>query len=355
MSLDFSYLDMLLEEESEELVEETGEGYRHVWVLAEADNRSLTPVTLEVMGQGRDIADQFGIYLFALLLGSDLDGALAQDLIHFGADKVLVVDDPALAQYQVEIYVEAVGELVNERQPEILLMPASPMGNDLAPRLAQRLETGLISHCVQLSLDMAERQLLGTFARMGGEYFHTISCPQARPQIATIEPGCFRPAYEEEFRQGEVEHLPLSVDSEAGRLTWLDMDAAVEKRPISLAQATVIVSAGRGLKDEQGFALMQRLADVLGGQTAGSRGALDEGWIDVAQQVGITGQTVKPDLYIACGISGAIQHYVGMQEAGFVVAINRDEDAPIMKVANVALVGDGQEIVAALIKELSED
>ena len=355
MSLDFSYLDALLEEESEELVEETGEGYRHVWVVAETVGKSLTPVTLEAMGQGRDIADQFGIYLFALLLGSDLDGTLAQDLIHYGADKVLVVDDPALAQYQVEIYTESVGKLVNERRPEILLLPASPMGNDLAPRLAQRLETGLISHCVQLSLDMAERQLLGTFARMGGDYFHTIACPQARPQIATIEPGCFRPAYKEEFRQGEVEQLALSLDHGAGKLTWLDMDAAVEKRPVSLAQAPVIVSAGRGMKDEQGFALAQQLAEVLGGQAAGSRGALDEGWIDEAQQVGMTGQTVKPDLYIACGISGAIQHYVGMQEAGFVVAINRDEKAPIMKAANVGLVGDGQEIIGALIKELSED
>ena len=355
MSLDFSYLDMLLEEESEELVEETGEGYRHVWVVAESDDKSLTPVTLEVMGQGRDIADQFGIYLFAMLLGSDLDSALAQDLIHLGADKVLVIDDLALVQYQVEIYSEAVARLVDERRPEILLLPASPLGNDLAPRLAQRLKTGLISHCVQLSLDMAERQLLGTFMRMGGEYFHTISCPQARPQIATIEPGCFRPAYKEEFRQGEVEQLPLTVDSTAGRLTWLNMDADLEKQPVTLAQAAIIVSAGRGLKDEQGFILAQRLADVLGGQAAGSRGALDEGWIDVAQQIGITGQTVKPELYIACGISGAIQHYVGMQEAGFVVAINRDEEAPIMKAANVGLVGDSQEIVAALIKELSED
>ncbi len=355
MSLDFSYLDMLLEEESEELVEETGEGYRHVWVVAEADDKSLTRVTLEVMGQGRDIADQFGLYLFALLLGSDLDDELAQDLIHFGADKVLMVDHPTLAQYQVEIYTEAVEALINERRPEILLLPASPMGNDLAPRLAQRLETGLISHCVQLSLDMAERQLLGTFARMGGEYFHTISCPQARPQIATIEPGCFRPAYREEFRLGEVEQLAPTLDSTAGKLTWLDMDAAVEKQPVSLAQAAVIVSAGRGLKDEQGFVLAQRLADLLGGQTAGSRGALDEGWIDVAQQVGLTGQTVKPDLYIACGISGAIQHYVGMQEAGFVVAINRDEEAPIMKAANVGLVGDVRELITALIKELSAD
>jgi electron transfer flavoprotein alpha subunit len=355
MSLDFSYLDSLLEEESEELIEEAGEGYRHVWVMAECFDGSLTQATLEAVGQGREIADQFGVYLFSLLLGHDLEGALAKDLIYYGADKVLVGDDPALAPYQVEIYAKVLKDLVNERRPEILLLPASAMGNDLAPRLAQRLETGLISHCVQLSLDMAERLLLGTFARMGGEYFHTAACPVARPQMATLEPGYFTPAFRDEFRQGEVEQLKLDLENVEAKLTWLDMDAALEKRPISLAETPIIVAAGRGMKNEQGFALAEQLAEVLGGQAAGSRGALDEGWIDQTQQVGMTGQTVKPTLYIACGISGAIQHYLGMKESDFVVAINRDEEAPIMKAANVGLVGDSQEIVAALIEELSEN
>lgn len=353
MAMDFSYLDALMEEELEEAVEEVGEGYRHVWVVAEATDRGLTPATLEAMGQGRDVADQFGIYLYAVLLGSDLDEEVAQTLIRYGADKVFLIDDPALAQYQVETYTEVLADLVNERRPEIVLLPASPLGNDLAPRLAQRLGTGLISHCVELSLDMAERQLLGTFPVMGGEYFHTVACPETRPQIATLEPGAFRSAFEDTHRSGDVERVLVELDGPDGKLTWVDLDADVEKPPTPLTEARVIVSVGRGMQDEEGFTLAQQLAEALGGQVAGSRGAFDEGWIDEEQQVGMAGQTVKPDLYIACGISGAIQHYLGMQDAGFVVAINRDEQAPIMKVANVGVVGDAKEVISALVQELT--
>lgn len=351
--MDFSYLDTLLGEELEEVVEEVGVGYRHVWVVAEVADGALTPATLEAMGQGRDIADQFGVYLYGVLLGSDLDEELGQALIRHGADKVFLLDDPALAQYQVETYTQALADLVNKRRPEILLMPASPLGNDLAPRLAQRLGTGLISHCVQLSLDMAERQVLGTFPVLGGRYFHTVACPEARPQMVTLQPGAFRPAFEDPYRSGEVERVPVALEGVEGKLTWVDLDATVEKPPVPLAKAKVIVSAGRGLKDEEGFALVQQLAKVLGGQVAGSRGALDEGWIGEDQQVGMAGQTVKPDLYVACGISGAIQHYLGMQDAGFVVAINRDEHAPIMKVANVGVVGEVKAVISALIQQLT--
>jgi len=352
--MDFSYLEALMGEELEEVVEEVGPGYRHVWVVAEVTDGALTPATREVMGQGRDIADQFGVYLYGVLLGSDLDEELARALIRYGADKVFVMDDPALAQYQVETYTKALADLVKARRPEILLLPASPWGNDLAPRLAQRLNTGLISHCVQLSLDMAERQLLGTFPMLGGEYFHTFACPEARPQMATLQPGAFRPAYEDPYRSGEIEKVPVELEGVAGKLTWLDMDASVEKPPVPLAKAKVIVSAGRGLKDKEGFALVQQLAAALGGEVAGSRGAFDEGWINEEQQVGMTGQTVKPNLYIACGISGAIQHYLGMQNAGFIVAINRDEKAPIMKVAHIGVVGDAREVIPVLISTLAK-
>lgn len=355
MSFDFSYLDSLLEEEAEEIVWEGGPGYRHVWVLGEHAKGQLTPHTLEVMGQGREIADQFGVYLFAVLLGSDLDEALNEDLIYYGADKVFVIDDPMLVVYQVELYTAAVAQLVHEKRPEILLLPASPLGNDLAPRLAQRLETGLISHCVQLSLDMAERQLLGTFARLGGEYFHTIGCPTARPQMATLEPGYFRRAWRDEYRQGDVEPFQPDLTGSEAKLTWVDMNCTPEERPQTIQEAPVIIAAGRGMRNAEGFALVEELARKLGGQAAGSRGALDEGWIELEQQVGMTGQTVRPDLYVACGISGAIQHILGMDEAGFVVAINRDAEAPIMKAAHVGLVGDAQEIVAALLAELAEE
>jgi electron transfer flavoprotein alpha subunit len=355
MSLDFSYLDDLLNDESEALVETEGEGHRHVWVVAEALDSRLTPATLEAMGQGREIADQFGLYLFSILLGYDLAGNLAEDLIAYGADKVLLIDDPALFPYQVEIYTAALSRLVRERRPEILILGASPLGNDLAPRLAQRLETGLISHCVQLSLDMAERQLLGTYARMGGEYFHTVSCPTARPQMVTLEPGFFNPSYQDSYRQGEIEQIELELENQEATLTWLDLEAALDQQPLSLGNAPVVIAAGRGMKDQQGYTLVEELAAALGGKAAGSRGAVDEGWIGLEKQIGLTGQMIKPDLYIACGISGAIQHYLGMQDAGFIVAINRDEDAPIIKAANVGVVGDCQEIISTLIAKLSKN
>ncbi|NCF67484.1 MAG: electron transfer flavoprotein subunit alpha [Chloroflexi bacterium] len=351
--MDFGYLDALIEADLDKAVEiETGGVYRHVWVLAEVNKQDILRASLAALGQGCDIADQFGVYLFAVLLGHRLDNRLAETLGAYGADQVLLVDDPALAQYQVETYTTTLANLISERQPEILLLPATPLGNDLAPRLAQRLETGLISHCVQLGLDMAERQLLGTVARMHGDYFHTLACPQARPQLATLEPDAFHLPYTDAGRSPIVERIAPGLDGAKGRLRWVEMDTAVTPAVKPLAESHIIVAAGRGLQDAEGFALAEQLAVALGGQVAGSRGALDEGWIDVEQQVGITGQTVKPDLYIACGISGAIQHLVGIQETRFVIAINSDENAPIMQRANLGAVGDVKAILRALLASL---
>jgi electron transfer flavoprotein alpha subunit len=171
--------------------------------------------------------------------------------------------------------------------------------------------------------------------------------------MATLQPGTFQPAEPDPYRSGEIEQVAVALDGVVGKLKWVDWDTAVTPPPIPLAQSRVIVAAGRGLKHEKGFALAQQLAAALGGQVAGSRGALDEGWIDEEQQVGLTGQTVRPDLYVACGVSGAIQHVLGMQEAGFVVAINRDDQAPMMKTANLAVVGDAEEVLEALVEELT--
>jgi electron transfer flavoprotein alpha subunit len=187
--MDFSYLDDWLEEEvGAEVVEEAGEGYRNIWVVAEMEAGQPLPATLQALGQARDLADQIGVYVFGILPGNGVSQA-AESLIGYGADKVLMADDPGLAGYQPEAYTKVLADLVNQYRPEILLLPATPLGNDLAPRLAQRLSTGLISHCIKLGLDMSERLLLGTFAVMGGEVYHTVACPEARPQMATLEPG----------------------------------------------------------------------------------------------------------------------------------------------------------------------
>jgi electron transfer flavoprotein alpha subunit len=189
---------------------------------------------------------------------------------------------------------------------------------------------------------------------LDGRILYTFSCPEARPQIATLVPGAFPAAVEEAYRSGTVEQVSVSPGSARGKIQWLDMDARVDKAPIPLSGAKIIVGAGRGLRDQAGLALARQLADLLDGQMAGSRGALDEGWIDNRQLIGMSGQTVRPKLYIACGVSGAIQHNMGLQETGFLVAINQDDQAPMMQVANVGAVGDTQQIISALIRELAD-
>lgn len=345
--MDLEYWEALVGEEVEEVA------YRGIWVVAEMEEESLSPVTLEVMGEGRRLADRLGVYLEAVLIGDGV-AALAQELIRYGADTVYLAEDSRLAEYHVETYTKVLADLVKERRPEILLLGDTDMGRDLAPRLAQRLDTCLITGCVKLDLDETERLLLATHGLYGDEYFHTLACPQARPQMATLRPGYFHPAYPDEYRTGEVEAVSVELEGVEPRVRVLRKLPAEALREVPLAKARVIVSGGRGMGSREGFALLEKLAEALGGVVAGSRGAVDEGWIGEEKQIGMSGVTVKPDLYIACGISGAIQHYIGMQEAKLVVAINKDPNAPIFKVADIGVVGDAREVIPALIEALQK-
>jgi electron transfer flavoprotein alpha subunit len=349
--MDFEFFDDLFEEEAP-TTEEAGEGYRHIWVVVETTGSEPAPASLEALGQAREMADMIGVYVYGLLLGSGLEEA-GEKLFAYGADQVLAADDPALSAYLPGLYTQILADLVDEHRPEILLMAATPQGDDLAPRLAQRLDTGLISHCLKLSLDMAERLLLGTFATLGGEVYHTFACPEARPQMVTLQPGYFRLPYAEAHRAGQVQTVDLDLEEVDPRLAWLDPDVTVDLPPVPLKKARIVVSAGRGMGDGDGFALTAKLAEALGGVVAGSRGAFDEGWIAEEQIVGVGGEFIAPDLYLACGLSGDIYHYFGVQDAKFVVAINPDENAPIMKVANMAVVGDAREIIPAMLEALA--
>lgn len=348
--MDFSFFGELLEEERE-ITPEVAEGYRNLWVAGEATDGTLPPSTLEAIGQAREIANQIGVYVWASLLGNGVE-PLGQQLIAYGADRVWVAADPILAEYQPEIYVKILADLVGQHRPEMLLMPATSLGNDLAPRLAQRLNTGLISHCLKLTLDMSERLLLGTCPVLGGEVYHTFACPQARPQMATLEPGYFRVPSADPYRSGEVKRVDLDLGGVTGRLSWPEREASVDLPPVPLSKAKIVVSAGRGMGDAEGFALVQRLAEALGAALVGSRGAFDEGWIPEDRIVGVGGQFIAPDLYIACGLSGDIYHYFGVQSARCIVAINPDENAPIMKVAHMAVVGDARQVIPAMLNAL---
>jgi electron transfer flavoprotein alpha subunit len=352
--MDFSYLDDWQEEgPGPAQIDEVGEGYRNIWVVAEVNDGALSQATLATMGQARDLADQIGVYVYSILLGEDVQ-AVSASLIGYGADRVLIADSPALAEYQPEIYGQTLAGLVEQYRPEILLMPASDMGNDLAPWLAQRLNTSLISHCIRLDLDMSERLLLGTFPVLGGEVYHTMACPDARPQMATLQPGHFRITCEDTSRSGDVQTIEIKPTSSPARLTWTSLDASYDPPPTPLSKAQLVIAGGRGLGDADGFALVEQLAQTLGGVVAGSRGAYDEGWIAEEQIVGIGGELTSPELYLACGLSGDVYHTFGLQGAKFTVAINSDPEAPIMQFANVAVVGDASQVVTAILDELAD-
>ncbi len=325
--------------------------YKGVWVFAEQREGELQKVSLELLGEGRKIADKLGVKLTALLLGSNVE-ALSETLAKHGADEVLVADDEKLAQYTTDAYTKVICDLANERKPGILFIGATFIGRDLGPRVAARLETGLTADCTSLDVEVEEGALLATRPAFGGNLMATIACPEHRPQMATVRPGV--------FAKVEADPSKCKVEKVEVKLTDADVRTKVletiksKKNVVDISEAKVIVAGGRGVGSKENFALLQELADVLGGAVAGSRAAVEKGWLDGAYQVGQTGKTVKPSIYIACGISGAIQHVAGMQDSDMIIAINKDETAPIMKVADYGIVGDVNKVLPELIAQAKE-
>ncbi len=345
--MDLDFLESMMGEVEEE------SPYRDIWVVAEKEGEVLAPVILEMLGQARQLANSLGVYVKAVFLGESTE-ELRQELISNGADVVYVTDDSRLREYDTEIYNKVLGDLIEEGKPEIVLLGATRMGRDLAPRLAQRLGTALFTNCLNLEMDEVQRQLVATYPVYGGEYFQTSVCPEARPQMATVLPGAFRRPLADPSRTGEVETITVDIDGLEVRSKVLNVVSEEARPEVPLRKAKVVVSGGRGMGDAESFALLEELAEVLDGQVGGSRGALDEGWIEEEKRIGLGGTQIAPDLYIACGISGAIQHYAGILDSKFVVAINKDPNATIFQVADVGIVGDVHEVLPALIKELKE-
>lgn len=322
--------------------------YKGVWVFAEQREGNLLGVSIELIGEGRKIADKLGVELTAVLLGNKVDN-LAEILVKYGADKVLYVENELLDLYTTDGYTKVITELVNERKPEILLIGATTIGRDLGPRLSARLATGLTADCTRLEIDEEDNKLLQTRPAFGGNLMATIICPNHRPQMSTVRPGVMEKARYDEERKGIVEKLAVDLSKD-------DIKAVVEevikseKADVAIEDASIIVAGGRGLGSKEGFQLVEKLAKKLGGVVGASRATVDEGWIEHPHQVGQTGKTVRPKLYIACGISGAIQHLAGMQEAECIVAINKNPDAPIFKIADYGIVGDVSEVIPALLE-----
>jgi electron transfer flavoprotein alpha subunit len=323
--------------------------FRGVWVFAEQRDGRLAPVSLELLGKAQGLAASLQQEVSALLLGYQVSG-LSEVLMEYGADTVHVADHKALRDYRTNAYTAVIEGLVKEYKPNVLLLGATHVGRDLAPRVSRRVAVGLTADCTELTVDPGEGILLQTRPAFGGNVMATIANRYSRPQMATVRPGVMEPVHRPGYR-GRVNPVKVSLtEKEIGTVVLEKVREG--KKKVNLSEARVIVAGGRGVGDAGGFRLLEKLASTLGGMVAGSRVAVEEGWIPPEQQVGQTGQSVRPELYIACGISGAIQHRAGMMGSRYVIAVNKDPRAPILQVADWGIVGDLHEVVPRLIEQL---
>lgn len=334
------------EREKEEIKPEEFKG---VWCFAEQSKGRIASVAYELLGIGRKLADSLNTELSAVLFGKSQE---VEELIKWGADKVYYADAPQYDSLDDELYSKTMVKLIKENKPEILLAGATAIGRSFIPRVAARLKVGLTADCTGLEIDRETGNLLQIRPAFGGNIMATILSPTSRPQIATVRPRVMKRGEYIAQRKGEI--IKIEPLNPTGRVRILERieDACLSR--VNLQDAKVIVSGGRGLGSPEGFKMLWELANLLGGTVGASRAAVDEGWIPYAHQVGQTGKTVCPKLYIACGISGAVQHLVGMQSSDIIVAINKDPDAPIFNVATYGIVGDLKVIVPLIIKKLKE-
>ena len=324
------------------------DAYRGVWVWAEQFQGQAASISWEMVGQGRILADQLGTMLTVCVLGQGMDEVVRQ-AIAYGADRVFVADDPTLRAYRTEPYSRILVDLVQEHKPEVFLLGASSRGRDLAGSVATELYTGLTADCTGLVVDPETRLLRQTRPAYGGNIMATILTPNHRPQMATVRHRVFEVPEADPTREGQI--VPVVVSLSEDDIITKVVDFLVQEEDVNIADARIIVSGGRGVGGPEGFEPLRELAHVLSGAVGASRAAVDEGWIPYAHQVGQTGRTVRPDLYIACGISGAIQHRAGMSTSQVIVAINSDPEAPIFDIATYGIVGDLFQVLPALTEQ----
>jgi len=323
---------------------------KDIYVVVEQVDGVVQKVGIELIGIASKLAADLGQEVVAVLLGKEVKG-LAENLIHHGANKVICVEDPILEHYATEPYTKALNAIVEAKKPEIVLYGATSIGRDLAPRVSARVHTGLTADCTKLEIDPETKLLLMTRPAFGGNIMATIVCKEFRPQMATVRPGVMQALPTDTSRTGEVELFKVEF-------TDADMNIKIREvikekhAKVDITEAKVLVSGGRGIGNAEYFDVLKELADELGGLVTSSRANVDAGWIGRERQGGQTGKTVRPDLYMACGISGAIQHLAGMEDSEFIVAINKDAQAPIFDVADLGVVGDLHKIMPILIDKV---
>ena len=324
--------------------------YKGVYVFVQQVEGVIAPVSFELVGKGRELARKLNTSVCAVLCGHNV-AELADELGEYGADTVVLIDDPALETYMTEPYTHAMHSAIEFFKPEIVLYGATTIGRDLAPRVSARVHTGLTADCTKLEIDDETGRLLMTRPAFGGNLMATIVCPEFRPQMATVRPGVMQKAEREEGRRARVVPFGVKFERNDRYVEVLDVIKKLNESD-DISEADILVAGGRGMGSKENFDMLRELADALGGRVAASRAAVDAGWADKEIQVGQTGKTVRPKLYIAVGISGAIQHIAGMEESDIIVAVNRDETAPIFNVADYGVVGDLNKVIPMLTKKL---
>ena len=339
------------------------EEYKGVFIFAEQVDNKISGIAFELVGKAKDLAADLNTTVTAVLLGSGITEK-ANELAEYGADRVIVVDDPALETYMTEPYTHALSSVINEFKPEIMLVGATPIGRDLGPSVSARVATGLTADCTKLDIgdfplkpvpgkedEQKHNQLLMTRPAFGGNTIATIACPNNRPQMATVRPGVMQKKPRVAGATCEVVSYNPGFEKNAKYVEILEVVKAI-KDTVDIMDAKILVSGGRGVGSPENFKILEDLAKAIGGEVSCSRAVVDAGWKPKDLQVGQTGKTVRPQVYIACGISGAIQHLAGMEESDLIIAINKDETAPIFDVADIGIVGDLNKIVPALTKEI---
>ena len=338
------------------------EQYKGVYVFAQQVDNELSGIAFELLGKANELAKDLNTEVTAVLVGYEV-ASLADELAAYGADKVIIVDDPELKEYRTEPYAHALASVINEYKPDIMLVGATAIGRDLAPRVSARVATGLTADCTVLEIgefkargdkEPRQGQLLMTRPAFGGNTIATIACPNHRPQMATVRPGVMQAQEKVEGAKAEIINYNPGFTPNNKYVEILDIVKEV-KDVVDIMDAKILVSGGRGVGSAENFKILQDLADVIGGVVSCSRAVVDNGWLPKDLQVGQTGKTVRPNVYFAIGISGAIQHAAGMEESDIIIAINKDETAPIFDIADYGIVGDLNKIVPALTEALKAE
>lgn len=327
--------------------------YKGIFVFAQQVDNEVSQVALELLGKAQVLAKDLDTQVTAVLLGYNIGEEQIARLARRGADRVIYVNDPMLEVYMTEPYTYAMNTVINHYKPEIVLFGATAIGRDMAPRVSARVHTGLVADCTGLDVDPDTKNLMMTRPAFGGNIMATIECPEHRPQIATVRPGVMQKQKSNKDAVVNCEKFDVAIPAECKTYEILDV-IKIKNERMKITDAKVIVSGGRGMGGPEAFGPLEELGNLLGGTVGSSRAAVDAGWMPKDRQVGQTGQTVRPNLYMACGISGAIQHLAGMEDSDLIIAINKDEYAPIFDVADFGIVGDVHKIIPKLIEEVKK-